>query len=299
MQDMDWGWTMVARLLTATGVVTLGACGGAPLTFHELAPPLKGAGTYHWTRGTVSDGPGGPTTSCLPEAPPAPALPTVAAGQLLVGYQDWRNTATDPGGVMCPSSRATRWQALAVFDMSHVTTDLSTAPHRTLTATLTYKVGSTSRNPQSAQAFDLCVRTLELARGYETPPAFSDVTLDPQFGAFPSSASSRLGVMTLPQSVPLGRTTVNGPTTVDPSPPSPTVTVDVSVLLSDWAESLATEPAQSAERDRFGIAFHPFGPTIRELGLTDPTPRPVPANRSTAVCTSMLFEPVLHVRVGR
>ena len=227
MRDMDCGWTMVARLLlTVAGVVTLGACGGAPLTVREFAPPLKGSGTFHWTRGTVNDGPGGPTASCQPETPPAPAVPTVAADRLLVGYQDWRNTATDSGGVMCPSSRATRWQALAVFDMSQVAADLNAAPHQTLTATLTYKVGSTVRDPQSAQAFDLCVRTLELARGYETPPAFSNITLDPRFGEFPTSAPSRLGVITLPQSVPLGRTTVDGPTTVDPSPPAPTVTVD-------------------------------------------------------------------------
>ena len=298
MKDLGRGWKLVLRLLTAAGALTLGVCGCTPLNFHELAPPLKGAGTYQWTRGTINDGPGGPSASCLPETPPAPALPTVAAGQLLVGYQDWRNTATDPGGVMCPTSRATRWQALAVFDMSQVTADLNSAPHQTLTATLTYKVGSTLRNPQSAQAFDLCVRTLELARGYETPTAFSNITLD-AFGHFPTSAPSRLGVITLPQSVPLVTTTVNGPTTVDPSPPAPTVTVDVSLLLSDWVESLATEPAQSAERGRFGIAFLPFGPTIAELGLTDPTPRPVPPNRSTAACTSMLFEPVLQVRVGR
>jgi hypothetical protein len=273
---------------------------GSSLKRTSFDPSLRGGISYQWTRGTVNDGSGGPVASCMPLTPPAPAFPDPPAqGELLVGYQDWRNTATDPGGVMCPSSRATRWQGVAAFDMRAVAADLAASPHKTLTGTLTYRLGSWSRIPQSAQDIDLCVRTVQFTTGYETPSAFHVVTLDPRFGDFPTGAPSRLGALILPDRVPFGRTTVSGPATVDPAGPNPTVSIDVSVLLSDWAERVASEPPNSAEPGRFGVAFLPFGPTIQQLGLTNSPPTPVPANRSTARCTSILKDLSLKVTIGR
>jgi hypothetical protein len=289
-------------LVAAACAVALGGCSttGTNVTRTTFTPTQKGVGTYQWTRGTINDGSGGPIASCDPPTPPAPALPAAPnPGEMLVGYQDWRNTVTDSNGVMCPSSRATRLRGLAVFDLSAVASDLSASPHKLLTATLTYRIGSSLKIPQSAQDLDLCVRTLELARGYETPAPFSFVQLDPRFGDFPQSAPSRLGPINLPSSVPFGQTSASGPVTVNPAGPAPTVTVDVSLLISDWAEALAQEPANSAERGRLGIAFLAFGPTIQQLGLTNTPPSPVPASRSTARCTSILTGMVLTVTVGR
>ena len=286
----------------AACVVGLGGCitTGTNTTLTTFTPTPKGVGTYQWMRGTINDGSGGPIASCNPATPPAPAYPAAPnLGQMLVGYQDWRNTVTDANGAVCPSSRAKRWHGLAVFDMAAVASDLSAAPHKTLTATLTYQINSWLKVPQSAQDLDLCVRTLELARGYETPAPFAIVELDPRFGDFPQSAPSRLGPINLPSQVPFGQTTTSGPVTVNPAGPAPTVTVDVTMLISDWAEALAQEPANSAERGRFGIAFLPFGPTIQQLGLTNTPPTPVPTNRSTARCTSILSGTVLTVNIGR
>jgi hypothetical protein len=273
---------------------------GTPITRTAFTPAQIGIGTYKWTRGTVNDGAGGPIATCDPPTPPAPAFPAAPnPGEMLVGYQDWRNTVLGPTGVMCPSSRASRWQGLAVFDMAAVAADLGAAPHKLLSASLTYRLGSWLKVPQSAQELDLCVRRLQLARGYETPAPFAVVELDPRFGDFPQSAPSRLGTTDLPSQVPLGQVTTSGPVVVNPAGPAPTVTVDVSLLLSDWAEGLAQQPTNSAERGRFGIAFLPFGPTIQELGLTANPPTPVPANRSAARCTSILTGATLTVTVGR
>ncbi|MDC6171341.1 hypothetical protein [Paucibacter sp. XJ19-41] len=277
----------------------LSGCGTA-ITRTTLTPPLAGMGSYQWTRGTINDGSGGPIAACTPATPPAPAFPAPpTTGELLVGYQDWRNTVVDPPGVMCPSSRASRWHGLMVFDMSAVAANLRASPHRLLTASLSYRVGSWLKVPQSAQALDLCVRSLELARGYETPAPFVLVELDPRFGDFPQSAPSRLGATTLPSQVPLGQVTSSGQVTVDPAGPNPTVTVDVSLLLSDWAERLAQEPVGSVESGRFGLAVLPVGPSIQQLGLTNPPPSPVPPNRATARCTSILKNASLTVTVGR
>lgn len=289
-------------LLASACPMALSSCStpGTGTTRTSLTPTQTGIGTYKWTRGTVNDGSGGPVATCSPATPPAPAFPAPPnAGETLVGYQDWRNTVVDPPGVMCPSSRATRWHGLVVFDMGAVATDLRAAPHKFLTASLTYRIGSFLKDPASAQDLDLCVRALELARGYETPAPFALVELDPRFGDFPQSAPSRLGAIDLPARVPLGQITVSGPVTINPAGPSPTVTVDVSLLMSDWAESLAQQPTGSAESGRFGIAFLPFGPTIQQLGLTNTPPSPVPANRSTARCTSILKEALLTVTIGR
>jgi hypothetical protein len=289
-------------LVAAACSVALGGCStpGANITRTTFTPTQTGIGTYRWMRGTINDGSGGPIASCIPPTPPAPAFPAVPnPGEMLVGYQDWRNTVTDPNGVMCPSSRATRWHGLVVFDLGAVASDLSASPHKLLSASLTYRIGSSLKVPQSAQDLDLCVRTLELARGYETPAPFAVVDLDPRFGDFPQSAPSRLGAINLPTRVPHGQTTTSGPVTVNPAGPLPTVIVDVSLLMSDWAEGLAALPANSAERGRLGIAMLPFGPTIQQLGLTNTPPSPVPANRSTARCTSILTGAVLKVTIGR
>ncbi len=289
-----------SAVVIVVSVMALNACGSSGLTRTALSPGLTGVGTYRWTRGTVNDGAGGPIAACTPATPPAPALPAPPnSGEVLVGYQDWRNTVVGPPGVTCPSSRAIRSHGLIVFDMTAVAANLQASPHKLFTGSLTYRIGSFSKIPQSAQELDLCVRTLELARGYETPRPFAVVELDPRFGDFPQSAPSRLGAINLPTRVPFGQITASGPATIDPAGPAPTVTVDVSLLLSDWAERLAQEPANSAERTRFGIAFLPFGPTIQQLGLTNTPPSPVPVNRSTARCTSILKDPSLSVTIGR
>ncbi len=289
-------------LIAAAFTFALGGCvtTGSNLTQTIYTPPVAGMGTYQWMRGTINDGSSGPIASCNPPTPPAPAFPAEPdPGELLVGYQDWRNTVTDTNGAVCPSSRAKRWHGLAVFDMSAVAADLSGSPHKLLTASLTYKIGAWQKIPQSAQDIDLCVRTLEFARGYETPSPFAIVELDPRAGNFPQSAPSSLGPINLPNHVPFGQTTVSGPVTVNPAGPQPSVTVDVTLLISDWAQALAQEPANSAERGRFGISFLPFGPTIQQLGLTNSPPTPVPVSRSTARCTSILKDMNLKVTVGR
>ncbi len=213
---------------------------GTNITRTTFTPILAGMGTYQWMRGTINDGASGPIASCTPSTPPAPAFPTAPnPGEMLVGYQDWRNTVTDWNGVVCPSSRAKRWHGLAVFDVGAVASDLSASPHKLLISTLTYRIPTWLKIPQAAQDLDLCVRTLELARGYETPTPFDVVELDPRFGDFPQSAPSRLGPINLPSRVPFGQTTTSGLVTVNPAGPAPTVTVDVTLLISDWAEALA------------------------------------------------------------
>jgi hypothetical protein len=272
------------------------AC-NTPLTITTHTPTRLGVATHQWMRGTIDVG---PPASCDPPTPPAPAFPAApGAGEALVGYQDWRNTVTPPQGAMCTTSRAKRWHGLMVFDMAAVRADLAARPHKTLSGTLTYRIGSFLKVPPSTQGIDLCVRTVQLASGYETPSPFAIVELDPLSNGFPSSAPSRLGALLLPDHVPLGQITYAGATTVDPAGPNPTVTVDVSVLLSDWAETFALEPPSSAERNRFGVAFLPFGPTIPQLGLTASPPTPVPPARSAARCTSILREAELRVRIGR
>jgi hypothetical protein len=285
----------------AAALLLLAGCNTTPpITTTSIAPPLLGVATFQWTRGTVNAGAGGPVASCTPPTPPSPAFPaSPVPGEVLVGEQDWRNTVADANGAVCGQSRATRWQGLAVFDMAGVAANLATGPARLLTARLDYRVGSFLKIPASAQDIDLCVRALQLATGYETPRPFALVVLDPQLGGFPQSAPSRLGATLLPSRVPLGQPTTVGPATVNPAPPAPAVSVDVSLLLSDWAESLATLPASSAERGRFGIAFLPFGPTIQQLGLTSNPPTPVPLNRATARCTSILKDMALTVSIGR
>lgn len=295
MQKWRWGGLREARLVLAVACAVLaGACGGAPLAVRDFTPPVRGMSTVLQHAGTIN-GQGG---VCEPETPPPPTPPSPPApGEVLVGYQDWRNTVTH-GGAMCPSSNAKRWVGVVVFDMTDVAADLRASPHKTLTGTLTYKVGNFLKSPPTPQAIDLCVRTLQYARGYETPPQNGGV-VDSGKGGFPWSTTSSLGPLILPDSVPLHQVTASGAVSVDPSAPAPTVQVDVTTLLSDWGGMVATEPANSAEPGRFGIALRPFGPTLKEMGIVDDPPTPVDPSRATAQCTSILNNMALKVHVGR
>lgn len=267
---------MVRVLAVLTMVAVVSGC-------NKKVTTLNPAATMHTTffqkGGTIDvNGP------CTPPIPPASADPAPPAAQrVLVGYQDWRNTYTDAGGTQCQSSNAKRWKGIVTFDMSGVVSALA-APHNTLSGTLTYHINS-NKVPQSFTAIDLCVRSLEMAAS--APTANGLVPLNFLTGGnFPASSAPSLGALNLPGLAPLHQITNSGPATVDPAGPDPTVNVDVSLLLSDWAN---TKPAQLA------IAFVPMGPTLAQLGIPN---TPVPITRANAACISNVKDIALVVHIG-
>jgi hypothetical protein len=267
---------MMRLLAVVTMMAVVSAC-------NKKVTTVNPAATMHTTfvqKGGTID-PNGPCTPATPPATPDPAPP--AAQRILVGYQDWRNTLTDAGGTQCQTSNAKRWEGIVTFDMSGVVTAIA-APHSTLSGTLTYHINS-NKVPQSSTGIDLCVKALEIAAS--VPTANGLVPLNFLTGGnLPTSSPPSLGAINLPALAPVGQITSAGPATVDPAPPDPTVNVDVTMLLSDWAN---THPAQLA------IAFVPMGPTLTQLGIPN---TPVPPNRSTAACISNVKDIALVVHVG-
>jgi hypothetical protein len=273
---------MVRVFAVLTMVALVSSCSN---TVTRLTPTPTMHTTFFVTAGTVDPD----FNPCTPATPPAPTIPAPPAAQrLLVGYQDWRNTTSDTGGDVCTSSIAKRWKGVATFDMSQVASDINATPYKTLSGTLTYHINS-NKVPQS-NAIDMCVASLQMAAAVPTADGF--VTLPVGNGQNnPPSSPPTLGALNLPGFAPIGQITTSGPATVNPAGPDPTVSVDVTLLLSDWG---STKPPQLA------IAFVPQGPTMAQLGLlTLPDPLPVPTNRSTAACISNVKDIALVVNVGR
>jgi hypothetical protein len=267
-------------LLTMVALVLGCGPGGNKVT--TFNPPPTMHTTFFLTSATI-DPDGDPCTPPTPPAPTTPAAP--AASRILVGYQDWRNT-TSSGGDQCTSSIAKRWEGVVTFDMSSVVSDLNATPFKTLTGTLTYHINST-KVPQAPQGIDLCVARLE--RVMTIPTATGLVAMNTLSGGnFPVSITPNLGPLNLPGFAPAGSVTGSGPASVNPAGPSPTVTVEATLLLSDWGGT--KEPS-------LAIAFVPQGPTVFQLGV--PTGTPVPPNRSTAACVSNIKDVALAVHVGR
>lgn len=266
-------------VLTMVAVV-LGCGGGNNVT--TLTPAATIFTTFFLTSATI-DPDGNP---CTPPTPPAPTIPAApAASRILVGYQDWRNT-TSSGGDQCTSSIAKRWEGVVTFDMSSVVSNINATPFKTLTGTLTFHINS-NKVPQSPNGIDLCVASLQ--RVMTIPTAGGLVTLNTLSGGnLPVSISPNLGPINLPGFAAAGSATGSGPVSVNPAGPDPTVTVEATLLLSDWGGTKAPSLA---------IAFVPQGPTVFQLGV--PTGTPVPPNRSTAACVSNIKDLAMVVHVGR
>jgi hypothetical protein len=270
------------RIASLTLVAVVVGCGGGGNKVTTLKPPATMHTTFFLTSATI-DPDGNP---CTPPTPPAPTIPAApAASTLLVGYQDWRNT-TSSGGDQCTSSIAKRWEGVATFDMSSVVTDINASPFKTLTGTLTYHINS-NKVPQSPTGIDLCVAKLE--RVMTIPTANGLVPLNTlSGGSLPVSITPNLGPLDLPGFAPTGTVTSAGPASVNPAAPEPTVTVEATLMLSDW---------DGTKEPSLAIAFVPQGPTLAQMGV--PSGTPVPANRSTAACVSNIKDIALTVNVGR
>jgi len=267
--------------LTLVAVVL--GCGGGGNKVTTLNPPATMHTTFFLTSATI-DPDGNP---CTPPTPPAPTIPaSPAASRLLVGYQDWRNTTSSPGGDQCTSSIAKRWEGVATFDMSSVVTNINATPFKTLTGTLTYHINS-NKVPQSPNGIDLCVAKLE--RVMTIPTVNGLVPLNTLSGGnLPVSITPNLGPLDLPGFAPAGSVTSAGPASVNPAGPDPTVTVEATLMLSDW---------DGTKEPSLAIAFVPQGPTVVQMGV--PSGTPVPPNRSTAACVSNIKDIALTVNVGR
>ena len=273
----------MARVLVVLIVTVVWGCSNTVTTLN----PTPTMHTTFFARGATIDPDSYP---CTPPTPPSPTTPAPPVAQrLLVGYQDWRNTTSSTGGDVCTSSIAKRWKGVVTFDMSQVASNINATAYKTLSGTLTYHINS-NKVPQSFNGIDMCVASLQMAAAVPTVDGFVTLPLGNGQNNPPSSPPS-LGALNLPGFAGLGGATASGPATVNPAPPDPTVSVDVTLLLSDWG---STRPAQLA------IAFVPQGPTIAQLGLlTQPDPLPVPTNRSTAACVSNVKDIALVVHVGR
>lgn len=266
-----------AALLALVSLTT-----GCPKNVTTFTPTPTTFTTFDLRAGTI-DPDGSP---CQPETPPPPSLPTMPSGsQVMSGYQDWRNGYTDAGGDQCTTSQAKRWEGIVTFDMSAVASNLAT-PFTTLTGTLDYTMAG-MKNPQSYQDWDMCVASLQLA---SAAPTAGGIVMLPSTGSFPASAPPSLGALTLPAKAPYHTVTTSGPATIDPSPPAPKASVDVSLLLSDWAKTKGST---------MSVVFVPMGPTIASMGLLANPALPVPTSRSTAECTTRVMSPTLTVHVGR
>jgi hypothetical protein len=258
-----------------------------PKTVHTFNPAVTTFTTYKLQAGTIDVS----GASCTPATPPAPAEPgPPGAGQVLIGYQDWRNTVTDSSGAQCTTSNAKRWEGSLAFDMSAVIADVST-PFNIAGASLVYRVQNTFQNPAPANASPMCAARVELA---SAPPATGGIVNinGANGGNFPASANPSLSALPLPATAALQGTTTQGPATVDAQGFAgfPKVTVDVSLALSDW---LKTKPPTMT------LMLPPIGPTIADLGITNSPPNPVPVSRSTAQCNTTFDTVSLTVNIGR
>jgi hypothetical protein len=264
-------------------LLVLAATGCTP-TLTQYKPPATQFATFMEAAGTVDvNGP------CTPPTPPAPAAPAgPASAQVLVGDQLWRNTHRDSSGTECQESRAGRWEGILAFDMTQVLADINAKPFSTLTGTLTYQIGAYLQVP-SSNDLPMCVASIEKAAA--APIASGVFTLNFAAGAtFPPSSPPTLGPRVLPASVPFGQVYNTGVVVIDPSPPFPTVTLDLSLLLSDWA---------AARSAALGVALVPLRPSLEELGIGNDPPTPIPDSLSTFQCTSIVKNVTLTVNVGR
>lgn len=263
-------------LLAMCLVIALSACGN---TITTLNPTPVRFTTFDLRGGTID-----PNHSCTPATPPAPTDPAApTSGEVLVGFQDWRNTVTEANGSQCQTSNAKRWLGVVTFDMTPVVTNLSGSAFKTLTGTMSFDPVTL---PQMGNQLALCALRLEMM----TPPPTANGVVALNFltgGTFPASAQPSLGTLPLPASAPFGQVTHHGSVTVDGNPPFPTVTADVSLILSDWAASRPTSLA---------VVFVPRGPTLAALGIASGTP--VPPNRNVQ-CVTSIRRVSMTVNVGR
>jgi hypothetical protein len=275
------------RLATALALAILGtAC---PKNIHTFTPAPSTFTTFKLQAGTIDTS----GASCTPATPPALADPaTPGTTEVLVGYQDWRNTVTDSNGQQCGTSNAKRWQGAVSFDMSAVIADLSSAgAFSTAGATLVYRIKESFENPAPANATPMCAARVEVASA--TPVAGGLVVINGATGAnFPASSTPSLGALALPDTAPLSGSATQGPATVVAQGfgQFPSVTVDVSLALNDW---LATKPPMMT------LVLPPIGPTIAQLGITSNPPTPIPVSRSTAECHTFIDTVTLTVNIGR
>jgi hypothetical protein len=261
--------------LTLTLAALLSACGNRITTLNPT--PVRFT-TFNVRGGTID-----PSHSCTPPTPPAPADPTApGSADVLVGYQDWRNTVADASG-QCQTSNAKRWLGVVTFDMSPVVNDIAAAPFKTLTGTLSFDPVT---QPQVGNQLQICALRLDMMT--PVPTSGGVVPLNFLTGQnFPATAAPSLGMLPLPASAPFNQITHHGSVTVDGNPPFPTITADVSLMLSDWAGS---RPPSLA------VAFIPRGPTLAALGIASGTP--VPVNRNVQ-CVTSVRRVSLTVNVGR
>ena len=207
---------------------------------------------------------------CSQAVPPAPTVPSPAAGEMLVGYQDWRNTYDG-----CTTSKAHRWEAAVTFDMSAVVAEMNKAPMTSLTGTLDFSMPSTMTPTPTAGAVDLCARTFE----WTATPATANGLVNLQFSSttdFPTSAASTLGVQQFPTTSSVGAMiTKNGITVDDRATTSgrPRVSVPATLVLSDWAN---TKPSTIT------LVIVPRGPLLGTMGM------PVPTARAAESCISRI-----------
>ncbi|HET7542042.1 MAG TPA: hypothetical protein VFK05_19380, partial [Polyangiaceae bacterium] len=114
----------------------------------QLSPVTARATTFALSGGTIDN-----VNSCVTATPPAPASPPSPAvgSEVLVGYQDWRNTATDSAGHQCQTSMAKRFEGVLSFGMSDVIADFNSRPFQSVTATLTFQIDAlrTKKVPQT------------------------------------------------------------------------------------------------------------------------------------------------------
>jgi hypothetical protein len=282
---------MATTVVVVAGVLSILATSNNSSTVTTLTPPPTLFTTFDLAAAKIgiAAGPFGNDgdPACTPATPPAPTVPAMpVASEVLVGHQDWRNTNTDASGAQCQSSKGRRWEGVVTFDMSTVVAKLNTPP-KTLTGTLVYQVGAFLAVPHTpGSAIDLCVGSIEYAPP-GTPAGGGIVPINGNSGAtFPPTVVPASGAVHVPTSVPLGTVTSVGPVSVDPAAPRPTVTVDISTsLLSEWAK---TKPMTMS------FAFVPRPPTFAQMGFPA---GPIPVNRSTAQCTSILknFTLTIHV----
>lgn len=275
----------IIAALAASVVMT-----GCAKNVTRFTPAPTTFATYKLEAGTIDVS----GSSCTPATPPAPAdFAAPGPTQVLVGYQDWRNTATDVGGPMCTSSKAKRWEGLVAFDMTPVVSDLTTnGPHSTFSGTLRYRVQNTFKSPATPNRMDLCVARIEVAAA---PPASGGMfSLNGFTQAFPASSNPTLGALPIPTDVAISGQTHKAPATVTVQDPTAanftTVSVDVSLALDDWLP---------ARPPTLTLAFMPTGPTLAALGITNNPPTPVSETRRTAACRTYIDTMVLTVNVAR
>ena len=264
-------------LIAMSLLIALGACGNTVTT---LTPTPARFTTFDLRGGTID--PSHPCTPATPPSPSDPAAPTSA--EVLVGFQDWRNTIADAGGSQCQTSNAKRWLGVVTFDMTPVVTDIAASPFKTLTGTMSFDPVT---QPQVGNQLQICALRLEMMT--PAPTASGVVSLNFLTGQnFPGSAQPSLGTLPLPATAPFSAITHHGSVTVDGNPPFPTVTADVSLILSDWA---------SPRPPSLAIVFVPRGPTLAALGIATGTP--VPVNRSNEQCVTSIRRVSMTVNVGR